>query len=107
MNLSKIRKNQIKKLDDIKKSLIKENNVLYKIYGLKIIGIFGSYIRGEENKDSDIDILVEIEEPISLLKFIEIENYLSKKLGIKVDLVIKDTLKRRIGKHILNELIKI
>jgi predicted nucleotidyltransferase len=65
--------------------------------------VFGSYVRGEADKNSDIDVLVEFSEPIGLFKFIDLEDYLSKLLGAKVDLVTKKALKPRIGSHILEE----
>jgi len=76
-------------------------------FKVKSIGVFGSYIRGEEKKGSDLDILVEFEESarLSLLDFIGLENYLSEELGVKVDLVEKSSLKPRIGKHILEEVV--
>jgi uncharacterized protein len=60
-------------------------------YQVKDIGIFGSYVRGEQKKKSDIDILVEFEESskLSLLGFVRLENYLSDILGVKVLLVEK------------------
>jgi hypothetical protein len=82
---------------------------LSKKYKVKEIGVFGSYVRGEQKKQSDLDILVEFEETanLSLLDFIRVENYLSDVLGIKVDLVEKHTLKPRIGKHVLEEVVQI
>lgn len=71
------------------------------------MGIFGSYIKGEEKEKSDLDILVEFEEPVSPLKFIGLENCLSDSIGVKVDLVMKSALKPRIGKHILKEVVNI
>ena len=50
---------------------------------------------------------MDFEEPISLLKFLELENYLSKIIGAKVDLVMKDALKPRIGSHILKEVVNV
>lgn len=72
-----------------------------------MIGIFGSYVRGEQRPDSDLDILIELERPpqISLIGLVELELYLSELLGIRVDLAIKKNLKPRIGKHILQEVI--
>ncbi|MBA7638938.1 hypothetical protein ES703_46594 [subsurface metagenome] len=74
-------------------------------YGVKEMGIFGSYVRGKYKEKSDLDILVEFEEDakIGLLKFVNMENYLSELIGVKVDLVEKSALKPRIGKHILKE----
>ncbi len=65
--------------------------------------VFGSYVRSEDNDESDIDILISFFESPSLIKFIELENYLTDRLGIKVDLVMKDALKINIRQHILKE----
>ncbi|WP_456365837.1 nucleotidyltransferase family protein [Thermococcus sp.] len=69
------------------------------------IGVFGSYVRGEATERSDVDILVDFYEVPSLLKFIELEEYLEKLLGIKVDLVMKSALKPKIGEHVGREVI--
>lgn len=74
-------------------------------YSVSYIGILGSYIRGEQTKDSDLDILVQFDKTPGLLKYIELENYLSDLLGVKVDLVMKSALKPNIGKRILNEVV--
>jgi predicted nucleotidyltransferase len=72
------------------------------------VGIFGSYARGENKTDSDIDILVEFKEALSLLTLIKIEDDLSKILGIKVDLMTTGALKnKRIKKSIKKDLISI
>jgi len=99
----------MKTFEQIKSTLAKHKEELRQKYKIKEIGIFGSYVRGEQKKQSDIDILVEFEESanLSLLDFIGIENYLSDFLGIKVDLVEKHTLKPRIGKHVLEEVVNI
>ena len=94
--------------NDIKKVLKSYKATLKKKYRVKEIGIFGSYVRGEQKKKrSDVDILVEFDNGISLLKFIEMENYLTALLGIKVDLVMKSSLKPRIGRQILKEVVYI
>jgi predicted nucleotidyltransferase len=77
-----------------------------KVYEPLKVGIFGSFARGENKKDSDIDILVEFKESPSLLTIIKLENDLSKILGIKVDLVTIGALKnKRIKKSINKDLI--
>ena len=81
--------------------------VLAKKYGVKEIGIFGSYVRGEETQKSDVDVLVDFTESMGLLAFIHLENELSDLLGVKVDLVMKTALKPRIGKHILEEVVPV
>ncbi|MHC1728895.1 MAG: DEAD/DEAH box helicase [Syntrophobacteraceae bacterium] len=64
-----------------------------------------SYVRKDQRAESDLDLLIGFRKSPSLLQFIELEDYLSDLLGIRVDLVMEDTLKRRIGKRILQELI--
>ena len=76
-------------------------------YSVETLEVFGSYIRDEQKKDSDLDILVTFKEEPSLLTFIAIENYLSDLLGVKVDLVMKDSLKPVIGKTILREAVPV
>lgn len=91
------------KVENIKRILMKKKPFLVKKYKIKDIGIFGSYVRGEETKRSDVDLLIEFRESPGFLEFMEIENFLTDTLGIKVDLVMKSALKPRIGQHILNE----
>ena len=81
--------------------------LLVERYQVKSLGIFGSYVRQEQRSDSDLDLLVTFGEPPSLLRFIELENYLTDVLGVTVDLVMQDTLKRRIGERILNEVVPV
>ena len=93
-------KNEKKSLDEIKNILKKHEIELKEKYGIKEFGIFGSYLRGEAKEES-LDILVEFEHDakIGLLDFVELENYLSDLLGVKVDLVEKFALKLRISKR--------
>ncbi|MEK6527654.1 MAG: nucleotidyltransferase family protein [Nitrospirota bacterium] len=92
-----IRFEQIKNILEHQKTYLKEK------YKIKEIGIFGSYVRGEQSKTSDLDILVDYEEIPSLFELVELQDYLSDILQVKVDLVMKSGLKPRIGKHILEE----
>ena len=71
--------------------------------------MFGSYVRDEQRADSDLDVLIELERPpkISLIGLVELEQYLSDLLGVKVDIAIRTNLKKRIGKRILNEVIPV
>ncbi|PIP17268.1 MAG: nucleotidyltransferase [Candidatus Portnoybacteria bacterium CG23_combo_of_CG06-09_8_20_14_all_37_13] len=92
-----MKNSQVKRIIQENKSIIEEQ------FGVKNIGIFGSYVRGEQNKDSDIDILVEFAKPISFFSFLALEEYLKKQLGTPVDLVTKNALKPIIGRQILKE----
>lgn len=72
-------------------------------YSVNYLGVFGSYIRGEQTEDSDLDVLVQFDKKPGLFKYIELEDHLSELLGVKVDLVMKSALKPNIGKRILSE----
>jgi len=76
-------------------------------YNVATMEVFGSYVRHEQRKNSDLDILVTFNKPPSLFKFVRLENHLSDVLGVKVDLVMKDSLKPAIGKNILREAIHV
>ena len=70
-------------------------------YGVKRTGLFGSYVRGEMGKDSDIDILVEIDKDISLLDFVGLKLEIEDTLKRKVDLVEYNTIKPLLRDSIL------
>ncbi len=72
-------------------------------YNVTSLEVFGSYVRNEQKTNSDVDILVTFSNSPSLFKYLELEDYLSALLGIKVDLVMKRSLKPNIGKRILLE----
>lgn len=97
----------MKTVAEVRRILQDQKAYLAERYGVAEIGIFGSYVRGEQRADSDLDILIELERParISLIDLVELELYLSDLLGIKVDLAIKKNLKPRIGERILQEAI--
>ncbi len=80
---------------------------LRKRYRVKSLGLFGSYVHGRHRKTSDIDILVEFDRAPSLFKFVELQEYLSTALGIKVDLVMKTALRPAIGERILAEVVPV
>ena len=95
----------MKTLEEIKHWLVQHKLIFQERYKVSELGIFGSYVRQEQTENSDLDLLVEFSETPSLLKFINLENYLSDNLGVKVDLVHKKGLKPRIGERILAEVI--
>ena len=76
-------------------------------YGVKSLGMFGSYVRGDQTPGSDLDLLVEFAQPPSLLEFLSFEHELSDALGVKVDLVMRDALKPVIGQQILREVVPV
>jgi hypothetical protein len=89
----------------MKQVLMENKTILKERFKVREVGIFGSWVKNEQKRGSDIDILVEFEEPIGLLDFAALERYLSELMDVKVDLVMKTALKQRIGKHILKEVV--
>ena len=94
---------RVRTLEDVQKILRVHRKELSEKYGVKLIGIFGSYSRNEQRMDSDVDILVEFERPVGLMTFVRLQKYLEELLGVKVDLVTKGALKKRIRERILKE----
>jgi len=97
----------MKIFEQIKKKLKKLEPLLKEKFKVKKIGIFGSFVKKQQRKKSDIDILVEFYDVPSLFGFMDLEDFLTENLGVKVDLVTKDALKLRIKDIILKETIYI
>jgi len=76
----------MKTLDEIRTILAQKKDNIYRDYGVRILGIFGSYSRGNQSITSDVDLLIEIDKPIGL-KFYELWEYLENLLECRVDLV--------------------
>lgn len=95
----------MKKLKDVNKILDEHKDELKTRFKVKKIGVFGSYVRGEQDSNSDIDILVSFEgDGIGYFVYCDLEDYLKKILKIrKVDLVTRGALKPLIGRQILSE----
>jgi len=94
-------------LSEIKK-ILKENKItLMKKFKIKNLGIFGSYVRSKQNKDSDVDLLVEFEEVIDLFEYVELGEYIKNLVGVKVDLVSKKALRPELKEKILGEVVYI
>lgn len=92
------------KLIKIEEILKEYKPVLAEKFKVKSVGIFGSYVRGEEKKESDIDILVDFYEPIGW-EFIDLKLFLEEILGSKVDLVTVKALKPQLKDKILKEVV--
>ncbi len=84
----------MKTLDEIKQALREHKEALRWRYGVKRIGVFGSYARGEQREISDVDVVVEFEKPIGL-KFFELAEHLEEILGVRVDLLTTNALRQK------------
>jgi predicted nucleotidyltransferase len=76
-------------------------------FSVESLGLFGSYARSQHGPQSDLDLLVSFRTTPGLLGFLELENYLSQLLGIKVDLVMRRALKPHVRQQILRELVPV
>ena len=84
---------------------IEENKDKIKRFGVKRIGLFGSYVRGEERAESDVDIVVEFEkEKATFDNFLDLAEYLEKLLGKKIDLLTKEGVRSIRIEHIRKEI---
>ena len=93
--------------DDILHRLRQHKRELAQRFGVKTLQLFGSYVRGQESSGSDVDILVEFDEPPGMFDFVRLEIALSDLLGMKVDLVMKDALRPGIGEQIRREAVSV
>lgn len=89
--------------DEILRILKELKPTLEKDYNITEVGLFGSYSRGEQTKNSDIDILIDHKRGLTFFKLLDLENLLNSTFNIKVDIAFKKYLKKNIGKRILSE----
>jgi predicted nucleotidyltransferase len=94
-------------LDQIRAVLREALPALQAKYHVTSLAVFGSYVHRTARESSDVDLLVSFSDPPGLLRFVEIENLLSARLGVKVDLVMRDALKPRIGARVLAEAVPV
>ncbi|MCD6362722.1 MAG: nucleotidyltransferase family protein [Synergistetes bacterium] len=78
----------------------------YTAYGIKKIGVFGSYVRGEETRESDIDIIVDMaRDRKNIHNLLGFKRYLEKELGVKIDVGLETALKPAIRPQVRKEVI--
>ncbi len=97
-----IKDKKVKDLDKIKKDIVR----VLKKYGIKRAGIFGSYVRGEQKKNSDIDILIQPSRGMGF-EFVGVKFELEDKLGRKIDLITYKGIHPLIKNQVLNEEVRI
>ena len=97
----------MKTLGEIQQILQEQKPYLAAKYGVRIVGVFGSYVRQEQHPDSDLDLLIELDRPpkISFIGLVELEDHLSQLLGVKVDIAIKTNLKKHMGSCMIQEVV--
>ena len=93
--------------EEIIKIFEKSKDKVRQEFKAQILGIFGSFVRGEERKDSDIDILVRFYEGATLFDLVGLSDFLEEKLQRKVDIVSERALRTEIEKNVLEEMVRI
>ena len=94
----------MKKFEEIKGTIEQHRYELEEKFKVKNIAVFGSYVRGQQNENSDVDILVEFKEPVGFL-FIHLADFLEEALGVKVDLLTPDAIKPNRREYIMENLV--
>ena len=97
----------MKDLDRIREILKENEDVIAREFKAEIVGIFGSYARGEQKKESDVDIVVRFREGASLFDLVGLADFLEEKLGIKVDVVSERAIRPELKDHILKDLVAV
>lgn len=97
----------MKTLDEIKNILKSHKEKIKERYGVKEIGIFGSYVRGEQTEKSDVDILVDFYELSDVFDLLRLERSLHRLLNCKVDVVRKQAIRKELRDRVLSEVIEI
>lgn len=98
----------MKRLSDFTDKLERVRENLKVNFGVKQIGLFGSYTKGEQSKESDLDVLVELEDKYQTFhNYMQLKFYLETLLNSQVDLVLKDSLKERLKEKILRDVISV
>lgn len=77
---------------------------ILKRHGVEFAGVFGSYARGEAGDESDVDLLVRLSEPLSLVQLVGLERELSEALGAKTQVVTEKSLHRYIAPYVFQDL---
>jgi hypothetical protein len=96
----------MKDLEEIKTKLTVHKNRLSEKYHISKLSVFGSYARGDQQENSDLDLLVDFKENIGI-KIIDLADELEQIIGLKVDLISKNALKERYFMAIKKDLINV
>ena len=97
----------MKNVDELKRQIFALKSRLHNDYGVSKIELFGSYVRGEQRIDSDIDVLVEFDRDVSLLDVARLQIYLTDELGIKTDVVLRRSVREELKDIIFAEAVTV
>ena len=92
-------------VEKLKRIVAKEKEAIRQQYKTEIKAIFGSYARGDFHADSDLDLLVDLDPGATLFDLIGLQCFLEDRLGCKVDVGTRDSLREEIRESVFNEAI--
>jgi predicted nucleotidyltransferase len=96
-----------KELEEIRRTLKSLEEQIRKEYKAEIIGLFGSYVRGERRESSDVDVLARFLEGASLFDFVGLADFLEEKLNLRVDVVSDRAIRQELREQILKEVVRV
>ena len=94
-------------IEEIQKTIAESKDEIRQKYRAEVKGIFGSYARGDNHADSDLDLLADFDEGAKLLDLIFLQQFLEDKLGCRVDLLPCCVLVRELRDSVLKDLIRL
>ena len=92
-------------IEEVKKIVAEEKDEIRKQYKAEVKAIFGSYARGDFDADSDLDLLVDLEAGADLLDLVGLQHFLEDRLGCKVDVVPRESLRKELRASVFSEAI--
>mgnify|MGYP000754719141 CR=1 FL=1 len=97
--------NRVKSLEDVKRILKEHKKTIEQRFRAEVLGLFGSFVRGEQHEGSDLDVLVRLKEGATLFDLVGLAVYLEELLGLNVDVVPEDGVRKELRKQIFREVV--
>jgi hypothetical protein len=97
----------MKNIQEIQRNLSSLKDAMHNAYGVSSIEIFGSFVRGEQREDSDIDVLVDFDRDVSLLDVSALQVFLTEQLGAQIDVVLKRSVRKELKDRIFAEAVPV
>lgn len=94
-------------IEKVKKIVVEEKDEIRQQYKAEIKAVFGSYARGDFHADSDLDLLVDVDAGATLLDLVGLQQFLEDRLGCKVDVVTRRSLREEIRASVYNNMIRL
>ena len=94
-------------IEKVKKIVVEEKDEIRQQYKAEIKAVFGSYARGDFHADSDLDLLVDVDAGATLLDLVGLQQFLEDRLGCKVDVVTRRSLREEIRASVYNDMIRL